>query len=121
MDLSEWKMELGATFVCGFSALLGILLEKHVIPLPYLTPTFIYLIAYIAGGYFPFRETYELLRKGILDVHFLMICVALGAAFIGHWWEGATLLFLFSLSGALEDMAMANTSEKLKVFFKTAS
>lgn len=33
-------------------------------------------------------------------MHFLMLVVAIGALFVNAWAEGATLLFLFSLSGA---------------------
>ena len=47
-----------------------------------------------------------------------MLAVALGAAFIGAWWEGATLLFLFSLSGALEAVAMARTERKIRNLFQ---
>ncbi len=120
INLTEWKQELGGAIICAIATLIGFLIEKTVIPLPPGVAIGCYVMAYIAGAYFPFRETIELLRKGILDVHFLMMCVALGAAFIGHWWEGATLLFLFSLSGALEEMAMANTEREIKSLFKEA-
>ncbi len=43
------------------------------------------------------EEVWERLQKRAIDVHFLMIAVAVGAACIGAWAEGATLLFLFSL------------------------
>ena len=38
-----------------------------------------------------------------------MIAAALGAALIDEWVEGASLLFLFTLSGALETFAMGRT------------
>ncbi|NJK92867.1 MAG: hypothetical protein HC904_14230, partial [Blastochloris sp.] len=58
------------------------------------------------------------LKKRTLDVHFLMLCVALGAALIGHWAEGAALLFLFSFSGALEDLALSRTEKEISGLFK---
>ncbi len=119
-NLSEWKQRLLFAIICGIAVLLGFVFERSLIVLPQETALGFYLIAYLTGAFFPFRETLELLRKGVLDVHFLMICVALGAAFIGHWWEGAILLFLFSLSGALEEMAMANTEREIKSLFKAA-
>ena len=79
-----------------------------------------YLIAYASGAWHPAREVWELLRRRTLDIHFLMICVAVGAAFIGHWWEGAILLFLFSLSDALEDMSMARTEREIQCLFQEA-
>lgn len=44
-----------------------------------------------------------------LDVEFLMILAAVGAIALGRPAEAAVLLFLFSLSKALEDLTMAKT------------
>ena len=62
-------------------------------------------IAYAAGGYPGAREALADARRGHLNIDFLMIAAALGAAVIGEWEEGALLLFLFTLSGALESFA----------------
>jgi hypothetical protein len=53
---------------------------------------------------FPAEEVWERLQKRVLDVHFLMLAVAVGAACIGAWAEGATLavfIFLFRRAGTL--------------------
>ncbi len=65
--------------------------------------------AYVAGGYTGMKGAIEEAREGTLDIDFLMIAAALGAALIGAWPEGALLLFLFTLSGALEEFAMDRT------------
>ena len=57
-------------------------------------------VAFLAGGYSGVTGAWEEARKGRLDIDFLMIAAALGAALIGAWVEGALLLFLFTLSGA---------------------
>ena len=49
-----------------------------------------------------------------------MIVVALGAAGIGAWVEGATLLFLFSLSNALERFANYRTEQTIGSLLKAA-
>ena len=59
-------------------------------------------------------------RKRTIDVHFLMLAVAAGAASIGAWGEGATLLFLFSLSGALEHFALGRTQKEIRSLFRDA-
>ena len=46
--------------------------------------------------------------------------VAAGSAVIGHWDEGAMLLFLFSISGALEHYAMGRTQHEIGALFKAA-
>src|SRR5439155_4212095 len=62
----------------------------------------------------------ERLRKGAIDVHFLMIAVAVGSASIGAWGEGSVLLFLFSLSGALEHYALGRTQKEIRSLFREA-
>lgn len=49
-----------------------------------------------------------------------MLLVAVGSAAIGGWAEGATLLFLFSLSSALEHYAMGRTQREIRSLYKTA-
>ncbi len=49
-----------------------------------------------------------------------MLAVAAGAASIGAWAEGATLLFLFSLSGALEHYALGRTQKEIRSLFRDA-
>jgi Cd2+/Zn2+-exporting ATPase len=62
--------------------------------------------AYVAGGWFAVGETLPRLRHAELDVDFLMVLAALGAAATGNWHEGGVLLFLFSLSNTLQSYAM---------------
>ena len=79
-----------------------------------------YLLAYLAGAWFTVEEVWERLREGAIDVHFLMLAVAAGGATIGAWAEGATLLFLFSLSGALEHYALGRTQKEIRSLFHDA-
>lgn len=72
------------------------------------------LIAFAAGGYSGLMGAIEEARHGKLDIDFLMIAAALGAAVIGEWEEGALLLFLFTLSGALEEFAMERTRRAIE-------
>ena len=72
------------------------------------------LIAFGAGGYTGAKGAIEEARHGRLDIDFLMITAALGAALIGEWEEGALLLFLFTLSGALEEFAMDRTRKAIE-------
>ena len=66
----------------------------------------LYVLAYVLGGWSKAREgTLKLFRDKALDVNLLMIAAAVGAASIGYWSEGALLIFIFALSGALEEFA----------------
>lgn len=66
-----------------------------------------YLTAFVIGGYAKGKEGIEeLIRDKQLNVEMLMILAAIGSAVIGYWAEGAMLIFIFALSGALETYAM---------------
>jgi Cd2+/Zn2+-exporting ATPase len=111
--IDEWKMQMAATILCGVLGIAGALSPA---PLKII----FYVAAYLAGGWFTTHEVWERLQKRAIDVHFLMLAVAVGAACIGAWAEGATLLFLFSLSGALEHFAMGRTQKEIRSLFRDA-
>jgi Cd2+/Zn2+-exporting ATPase len=73
-----------------------------------------YIIAYLSGGYFGTIEGLKALRNRELNVDFLMVLAAIGAASIGEWAEGATLLFLFSLSNTLQSYAMDRSRKAIR-------
>ncbi len=67
----------------------------------------LYLTAFVVGGFVKAKEgLHTLFIERDLDVNLLMIAAAIGAASIGYWTEGAVLIFIFSLSGALESYTM---------------
>ena len=111
--VDEWKMQIVAAILCG---VFGV--SAYFSPAP--IKIFLFVAAYLAGGFFPAEEVWERLQKRAIDVHFLMIAVAVGAASIGAWAEGTTLLFLFSLSGALEHYAMGRTQKEIRALFRDA-
>ena len=71
------------------------------------------LVAYAAGGYSGAKVALANACCGIFNIDLLMVVAALGAALIGEWEEGALLLFLFSLSGALESFASERTRQAI--------
>lgn len=78
------------------------------------TPVYValYITAFIIGGFAKAKEGLEeTIQERSLNVELLMILAAIGSASIGYWTEGAILIFIFSLSGALETYTM-NKSHK---------
>ena len=73
-----------------------------------------FAIAYVAGGWFATQDVWHALKRGKIDIQFLMIAVALGALFVKGMDGGATLLFLFSLSNALEQFANYRTRKSIE-------
>ena len=101
-----------ATFALLF--LVAGLIVEHSTAWPEGVAIGLYALSYIAGGYEGAISAARMLRRGVLDIDFLMIVAALGAAYLGEWSEGAILLFLFSLSGALETFAMDRTRRAIE-------
>lgn len=69
-----------------------------------------------------------LLRKGLvtlrttrsLDINLLMSLAVVGAAFIGDWFEAATVVFLFSLGESLEGYAMDRVRRSVRSLLSLA-
>lgn len=74
----------------------------------------LYVLAYLSGGGVAALNGFNALKQRQIDVDFLMVAAALGAAFVGDWAEGGTLLFLFSLSNALQRYAMDRTRQAIR-------
>lgn len=106
-------IELIMALFSGVLIVLAYLAEKQVgTPWIYVT---LYLSAFLIGGYAKAKEgltdTWE---TRSLNVELLMIIAAIGAASIGYWMEGAILIFIFALSGALETYTMNKNERALE-------
>ncbi len=77
-----------------------------------------FALAYLMGGIPIARDTWSSLKEGKLSIDFLMGAAALGAAGVGEPFEGAVLIFLFSLSNALEDRALGKTRRSVEALME---
>jgi Cd2+/Zn2+-exporting ATPase len=64
------------------------------------------------------RAAWAALREKSFDIDVLMVVGAALAAFVGSPGEGALLLFLFVLAGALEELAMQRTTRAVEALHK---
>ncbi len=72
-----------------------------------------YAAAYLAGGWNATRQGIAAALHLELDIDFLMVVAAAGAAILGQYPEGALLLFLFSLGHSLEHYAHARARKAI--------
>ncbi|MGG1477868.1 metal-transporting ATPase PfeT [Bacillus subtilis] len=101
--------ELIAALVSGALILAGWLLSGYQV-----LSIILFLLAFVIGGFAKAKEGIEeTLESKTLNVELLMIFAAVGSALIGYWAEGAILIFIFSLSGALETYTMNKSSRDL--------
>lgn len=78
-----------------------------------------FVLAYAVGGYRKAWEGLEtLIKEKDLDVDLLMVVAALGAASIGYWMDGAILIFIFCLSGTLEEYTMDKTNRDIQAIMR---
>ena len=78
-----------------------------------------YITAYVIGGYAKAKEGItETIKLRKLNVEILMILAAIGSAIIGYWVEGAILIFIFAMSGALETYAMNKSHREISALME---
>ncbi|MGT2887038.1 heavy metal translocating P-type ATPase [Streptococcus didelphis] len=78
-----------------------------------------FIASFLIGGYESAKDGLkELFINKHLSVDILMILAAIGAGIIGYWLEGALLIFIFSLSNTLEEMAMQKSKHAISALMK---
>ena len=111
MKLLRNNKPMVATLISGILILLGFVLQtQNVYPLSII----VFILSFLIGGYHQavegVRDTIETKR---LNVDILMVLAAVGASIIGYWLEGALLIFIFSLSGSMEEYATNKSTEAI--------
>lgn len=98
------RSELVFSLACGALTAIAWGLEKAGVAS--VATTGLFVLAYVLGAWFTVKEVVVALRARKFEIDFLMLLAAIGAAILGEWFEGALLLFLFTLGHGLEGYAM---------------
>nr|WP_245630343.1 heavy metal translocating P-type ATPase [Amphibacillus sediminis] len=108
--------ELIASLLSGVIILTTWLIRDYVSSPAWMT---LNCFAFAIGGYAKAKEGIEdTIKDKTLNVELLMILAAIGSAIIGYWTEGAILIFIFSLSGALETYTMQKSERDLSALIQ---
>ncbi|MDR0536424.1 MAG: cation-translocating P-type ATPase [Puniceicoccales bacterium] len=115
----DWR-HLGALAAGGavFAAAGAVVSEGWVGGFPAWLAPALFAVSMFLGGFDALCDSLRNLPRGRLDIHFLMLMVAAGAAAIGAWGEGALLLLLLSASGALTAFVSQRTRNAIDSLFK---
>ncbi|MFD1849686.1 heavy metal translocating P-type ATPase [Oceanobacillus bengalensis] len=79
-----------------------------------LMTTILYAVAVVISGYKPVKSAYYAIKSRSLDMNVLMSAAAIGAALIGEWFEGATVVWLFALGNALQNRSIEQTRKSIR-------
>ncbi len=113
MTIRQWMadhLHLMETLACLVLIIIG-LAFLHSFPQ---VASAIFITAFLIGGYASAKTgILDLVKNKHLSVDILMILAAIGAGIIGYWLEGALLIFIFSLSNTLEEMAMEKSKDAI--------
>lgn len=82
--------------------------------------TLFYVLSIIIGGYKPARSAFYALKSYSLDMNVLMTAAVLGAAVIGQWMEGATVVWLFALGNVLQTQSIEKTRKSIRSLINLA-
>ncbi|WP_441942017.1 heavy metal translocating P-type ATPase [Paenibacillus sp. 2TAB23] len=102
----------GVLLLCGF-------LGFHFGASPLLI-NILYVISIITGGYIPAKSAFYALKSRSLDMNVLMTAAILGAAAIGEWFEGATVVWLFALGNILQSRSIEKTRNSIRSLLELA-
>jgi Cd2+/Zn2+-exporting ATPase len=74
----------------------------------------LYALIICIGGYKPAKSAYYAVKNWSLDMNVLMTAAVIGAAAIGQWLEGATVVWLFALGNILQIKSIEKTSNSIR-------
>ncbi len=106
------KREKWIIIFSGLLIAFGFLLSY--ISVPSLLSTILYAGAIVISGYKPVKSAFYAIKSRSLDMNVLMSAAAIGAALIGEWLEGATVVWLFAIGNFLQTKSIEKTRNSIR-------
>ncbi|WP_020006391.1 heavy metal translocating P-type ATPase [Salinicoccus albus] len=101
-------------------ALIALGLISALTPLPVILSTLLYAAAIVISGFKPIKSAYYAIKSRSLDMNVLMSAAAIGAALIGEWFEGAIVVWLFTLGTFLQNRSIEQTRNSIRGLMELA-
>ncbi|MFD2369039.1 heavy metal translocating P-type ATPase [Brevibacillus sp. GCM10020057] len=107
-----------AAVISGVLLALGFVGSYVGVPEPILIAC--YALSIIVGGYRPARSAFYAIKSRSMDMNVLMTVAAIGAALIGEWLEGATVVWLFAIGNWLQTNSLEKTRDSIRTLMDLA-
>ncbi|WP_051291516.1 heavy metal translocating P-type ATPase [Fictibacillus gelatini] len=78
------------------------------------TTDIFYGLAIVISGAKPAKSAYYALKSRSLDMNVLMAIAAIGAAILGEWLEGASIVWLFAIGNILQNKSIDKTRSSIR-------
>ncbi|MCE5192311.1 MAG: hypothetical protein LLG08_11240 [Actinomycetia bacterium] len=111
---SWWEANRTTVAMVASGAFIALGWALHALGAPVLVATALYALAIASGGAITWRRAFVSVKARMLDMNVLMSVAVIGAAAIGQWQEGATVIFLFALGGWLESRSLERTRSSIR-------
>ncbi|RIL77195.1 cadmium-translocating P-type ATPase [Staphylococcus cohnii] len=92
--------------------LLGLLMS--ITSLPIEIANILYTVAILVSGLKPFKSAFYSLKSKSLDMNVLMTVAVIGAMLIGEFFEGAIVIFLFTIGTLLQTISIDKTRNSIQ-------
>ncbi|MFW2432620.1 heavy metal translocating P-type ATPase [Staphylococcus cohnii] len=92
--------------------LLGLLMS--ITSLPIEISNILYTVAILVSGLKPFKSAFYSLKSKSLDMNVLMTVAVIGAMLIGEFFEGAIVIFLFTIGTLLQTISIDKTRNSIQ-------
>ena len=103
--------QVALTAISGIALILAVILSRIGLSVP---ARALFVLSAFTGGLYAARGAIYSLRSFSLDMNFLMTVAAIGAITIGHFFDAAMVMFLFSLGNALEARTVDRARESVR-------
>lgn len=92
--------------------ILGLLMSITSLPIGF--SYILYTIAILVSGMKPFKSAFYSLKSKSLDMNVLMTVAVIGAMLIGEFFEGAIVIFLFTIGTLLQTISIDKTRNSIQ-------
>jgi len=116
MEKLKRQQEIILTVACAVSLIIGWVFRFAGIEV---LSIIFFILAYLTGGFVKTKESVlALIKEREFSVDILMMVAAIAAAFIGYWEEGAMLIAIFAISGALETYTFNKSHKEISALME---